>query len=107
MLPGFWQDLVRLLPLQYLAYFPAAVFLGKVEPGADLVETLEAAPLGEQGRIYAERGLWYDALAFISAGIDRNPDDARLRELRAGLLEEGGLSGAADFDRRASAQATP
>ena len=35
MLPGVWGDLVRLLPLQYLAYFPAAVFLGKVS-GPDL-----------------------------------------------------------------------
>lgn len=31
MLPGNWQTLVQLLPLQYLAYFPAAVFLGKVQ----------------------------------------------------------------------------
>ena len=30
MLPGVWGDLVRMIPLQYLAYFPAAVFLGRV-----------------------------------------------------------------------------
>jgi len=36
MLPGFWGTLVRVIPLQYLAYFPAAVFLGKVQ-GAELV----------------------------------------------------------------------
>lgn len=30
MLPGIWGDLVRLIPLQYLAYFPAAVFLEKI-----------------------------------------------------------------------------
>jgi ABC-2 type transport system permease protein len=30
MLPGVWGTLVHLIPLQYLAYFPAAVFLGKV-----------------------------------------------------------------------------
>jgi ABC-2 type transport system permease protein len=35
MLPGIWGDLVRLLPLQYLAYFPSAVFLGKIQ-GAEL-----------------------------------------------------------------------
>jgi len=35
MLPGVWGTLVRLIPLQYLAYFPSAVFLGKVT-GADL-----------------------------------------------------------------------
>jgi ABC-2 type transport system permease protein len=30
MLPGVWGTIVRAMPLQYLAYFPAAVFLGKV-----------------------------------------------------------------------------
>lgn len=31
MLPSPWDDVVRLIPLQYLAYFPAAVFLGKIQ----------------------------------------------------------------------------
>ncbi len=35
MLPGVWGHLVRLIPLQYLAYFPAAVFLGKIS-GSEL-----------------------------------------------------------------------
>jgi ABC-2 type transport system permease protein len=35
MLPGVWGVLVDLLPLKYLAYFPAAVFLGKIQ-GAEL-----------------------------------------------------------------------
>lgn len=35
MLPGIWGTLVRATPLQYLAYFPAAVFLGKIQ-GAEL-----------------------------------------------------------------------
>lgn len=35
-LPGGWGTFVRALPLQYLAYFPAAVFLGKVQ-GPELV----------------------------------------------------------------------
>lgn len=35
MLPEPWQTLVVLSPLQYLAYFPAAVFLGKIT-GAEL-----------------------------------------------------------------------
>mgnify|MGYP005840042177 CR=1 FL=1 len=36
MLPGVWGDLVRLIPLHYLAYFPAAVLLGKIA-GPELV----------------------------------------------------------------------
>lgn len=43
MLPGIWGELVRATPLQYLAYFPAAVFLGKIT-GVELV-----------------RGLWIEA----------------------------------------------
>jgi ABC-2 type transport system permease protein len=39
MLPEPWRSLVGWLPLQYLAYFPAAVFLGKVQ-GADLAQGL-------------------------------------------------------------------
>lgn len=35
MLPGVWGTLVRAIPLQYLAYFPAAIFLGKIQ-GAQL-----------------------------------------------------------------------
>jgi ABC-2 type transport system permease protein len=30
LLPGVWGTVVKAIPLQYLAYFPAAVFLGKV-----------------------------------------------------------------------------
>jgi ABC-2 type transport system permease protein len=33
MLPGIWGELVELLPLKYLAYFPAAVLLNKVPEG--------------------------------------------------------------------------
>jgi ABC-2 type transport system permease protein len=36
LLPGFWSGLLKALPFQYLAYFPATVFLGKVQ-GVELV----------------------------------------------------------------------
>jgi len=39
MLPGIWGDVVGLLPLQYLAYFPTAVILGKIT-GPDLIQGL-------------------------------------------------------------------
>lgn len=39
MLPQPWATAVKLIPLQYLAYFPAAVFLGKVQ-GAALLKGL-------------------------------------------------------------------
>jgi ABC-2 type transport system permease protein len=39
MLPAPWDSVVRWIPLQYLAYFPAAVFLGKIQ-GAALIHGL-------------------------------------------------------------------
>ncbi|MCL4206068.1 MAG: ABC-2 family transporter protein [Pirellulaceae bacterium] len=38
-LPEPWRGVVNLMPLKYLAFFPAAVFLGKVQ-GPELVEGL-------------------------------------------------------------------
>ena len=35
LLPPFWSGLLKMLPFQYMAYFPAVVFLGKVR-GIDL-----------------------------------------------------------------------
>ncbi len=46
-----WGDIVRVLPFHYLAYFPAAVFLGKIE-GAELV-----------------RGLWIEAAWIVALMI--------------------------------------
>jgi ABC-2 type transport system permease protein len=39
LLPPFWANLLKALPFQYLAYFPAAVFLGRID-GLDLVRGL-------------------------------------------------------------------
>ncbi len=39
LLPPFWRSAFKVLPFKYMAYFPAAVFLGKV-PGNELIEGL-------------------------------------------------------------------
>jgi ABC-2 type transport system permease protein len=61
MLPQPWHSIVDLLPLKYLAYFPSAVFLGKIE-GSELVRglTIEAAwivALIILSRVMYQRGL--------------------------------------------------
>jgi hypothetical protein len=54
---------------------------------------------GELASLYAQEGVWYDALAALSAGIDAHPDDAQLREDRAELLEQVGLGDVAARER--------
>ena len=57
-----------------------------------------AGAAGERGaaRVYAEAGLWYDAIAALSQQIERNPADANLRAQRSDLLKQIGLPQVAD-----------
>ena len=45
MMPGLWPTLMKAIPLQYLAYFPAAVFLHKIS-GADWPGDWRSRPCG-------------------------------------------------------------
>jgi hypothetical protein len=57
-----------------------------------------AAAAGARGaaRVYADAGLWYDAIAALSRQIDSNPADTTLRAQRAELLKQIGLPPMAD-----------
>jgi ABC-2 type transport system permease protein len=61
MLPEPWNSLVDMLPLKYLAYFPSAVFLGKVQSGELVrglaIEAIWIVSLIVISRVMYERGL--------------------------------------------------
>jgi hypothetical protein len=61
---------------------------------------LKSAESGRAPFIYAEEGYWYDALWEISRMIEASPKDADLRQQRASLLEQVGLSEAAESGSR-------
>ena len=77
----------------------AGGIITSVEPSQSLLAKLKAgdnnAPV-----IYAEEGLWYDAMETVSGMIDATPNDANLRKLRASLLKDVGLAEAADYENR-------
>ena len=66
LLPPPWAGLLKALPFQYLAYFPAAVFLGKVQ-GWDLVYGLLAEAGWAAFFIILSRGLYRAGLRRYSA----------------------------------------
>jgi hypothetical protein len=66
-----------------------------------LRQRLAAASERQKVFLYAESGMWYDAVAAISSQIDAAPGDPALREQRAALLEQVGLSDVAAYDRQA------
>jgi hypothetical protein len=69
-------------------------------PPPALRERLAAARNGGRVFVYAESGVWYDAIAAISAQVVAAPVDPNPRAQRAALLDQVGLSEVAAYDRR-------
>jgi len=51
-------------------------------------------------RLYATAGIWYDTIAMLSELIDAAPQDTMLRQQRATVLAQEGLTEAAVYDRQ-------
>ena len=66
-------------------------WIERVPEPAGLAERLAAA--GPQGApaVYAEAGLWYDALGALAGRVSRDPEDGVARGHLAGLLAQVGL----------------
>ena len=76
----------------------ASGVIKRVEATADLKEKISKAGLESRAGLYAEAGIWYDALAVLSDQIDAQPDNKSLRETRSDLLSQVGLKAAAGTD---------
>jgi hypothetical protein len=70
-----------------------------VSPGESLRARLNSASKGMLPALYAEEGLWYDAIEAISTLIETNPGDSDLKAMRDSLLEQVGLKGVAGSDK--------
>ncbi len=66
LLPSFWANLFKMLPFQYLAYFPAAVFLGKI-PWHELTQGILIQMAWAIGLILLSRWLYSRGLRHYSA----------------------------------------
>jgi Domain of Unknown Function (DUF928) len=64
----------------------------RVDVPSDLKAKLATAKKPELFSLYADAGMWYDAVAAISEAIDAAPQDQALRKQRAELLSQVGLS---------------
>jgi hypothetical protein len=66
----------------------------RIEASPELKKSIAAATPEALPGIYAENGIWYDALASLSDRIDADPNNKALQEARADLLRQAGLKGA-------------
>ncbi len=69
----------------------ASGMVRRIEPSKELTRQIAAASMAERAAIYAQAGIWYDALEAISDAIDAQPGDKSLRNERADLMKQVGL----------------
>jgi hypothetical protein len=72
----------------------------RIAANAALAKRIESSPRTERAAVYAEEGIWYDAIASLGELIEQSPGDLALRAKRAALLEQVGLNDAAAGDAR-------
>jgi hypothetical protein len=75
----------------------ASGVIKRIESPAGLKEKVAKATPATLPGVYAEAGIWYDALSTLSDQIEAQPEDKTLRDTRADLLRQVGLKAAADF----------
>lgn len=72
----------------------------RISPDQTVQAQVKSASPAQLPRIYAEAGIWYDAIDGLTRLIDQQPSDGALRTQRAALLKQIGLNAAAAFDRQ-------
>ncbi|MCP4700217.1 MAG: DUF928 domain-containing protein [Gammaproteobacteria bacterium] len=72
----------------------------RIKFSANLSRRIKGAAKRKLPHIYAEAGLWYDAIAALFELIAENPDDSSLKETRAYLFEREGLKQVAAFSSK-------
>jgi hypothetical protein len=69
----------------------------RIAPAPDLAAKLGQAADPDKPALYAQSGIWYDALESLSIQIKKSPNDDSLKQERADLLKQVGLENVA-FD---------
>ena len=87
-------------PTQHSRDIVTAGTIERIDLPDELRSQLGQADKRASARLYATAGLWYDTIATLSELIDAVPQDTTLRQQRAMLLDQEGLTEAAAYDRR-------
>jgi hypothetical protein len=78
----------------------ASGYIRRTDPSPKLTAKLVKTNKRKLVDVFAESGIWYDAIEEVSDLVDTNPSNGDLRELRAMLLEQVDLVEPADYDRK-------
>jgi hypothetical protein len=95
-----WFVALSLDPERRSSDIIAGGVIERIESPKDLAARLTKAGKTDALKVYAEAGIWYDAVASISEQIERSPSEKSLRQQRAALLNQVGLPEIAVYDLR-------
>jgi hypothetical protein len=95
-----WSVAVVLDPDRRSRDVVASGAVERVEPPEPVRARAGQATAAELPFVYADAGLWYDAVTALSERVEAAPGDETPRRQRAALLEQVGLREAAAFDLR-------
>jgi hypothetical protein len=73
----------------------ASGVIKRIEASEDLKKKVSSATPATLAGVYAEAGIWYDALAVLTDRIEADPKDQALQDTRSDLLRQVGLESAA------------
>ncbi len=76
----------------------AGAVIEYIEPPKELTKNLIHTEKVKVPHVYAETGIWYDAISSISNLINNSPDNITLRKQRASLIEQVGLQKVAEYE---------
>ncbi len=81
----------------------AQAWIKRVDASADLTRQLAGTKSDrDRSRVFAQNGLWYDALAAIATAHTTHPKDTSVRDELLTLLEQGGLTRVVTKERQQS-----
>lgn len=76
-----------------------SAMIERVSEPAGLSAAQTGPPL-TRARLYAQAGLWFDAIAALGEAVNAAPSNPGPRGHRAALLDQAGLGAIAEFDRK-------
>jgi hypothetical protein len=86
-----WSVAVVLDPQNRSQDVVAYGVIKRIEPSPDLAAKLAQAADPDKPALYAQDGIWYDALESLSTQIKKSPNDDALKQERASLMGQVGL----------------
>jgi hypothetical protein len=78
-----------------------------VDTPSQVVDSAPQTSAEDLTKLYAEAGLWYDAIRSISREIDSQPDNGALKHIRSTLLKQVGLDELSQLDENGAALGDP